>query len=305
LTLTRKSLNLRSVRGKSSQGSKQMKFENHPQTQKRSGGWAAPSLLRLNPQNDRQDFGDFPLEWAQKVCDPSYELTDEDKAAIEDLLSKSNPDDDKTMAWLVNSVSIFGVQDPLRGFWDGDEETFTVTAGNRRTTAVNIAVKVRGVNIEKVPTDLEKGNNPLDFVFRQWIENSGKKEFTAIEKAHNIQRMINMGASASDLPGILGISPAGMRSLLDLLVLLPEAQELVRNGEVSPSAAIEITRRAKQESSNPVAASTRATEKVLTLAKKAKESGAKHWLRRSIAMSKPFKLRGMKNLSLRLSKRGK
>jgi len=87
--------------------------------------------------------------------------------------------------------------------------------------------------------------------------------------------MINMGASASELPRILGISPAGMRSLLDLLVLLPEAQELVRNGEVSPSAAIEITRKAKQESSNPVAASTKATEKVLTLAKKAKESGAK------------------------------
>jgi hypothetical protein len=152
-----------------------MKFEAHSLTRKRSGGWAAISLLRLNPENDRKDFGDFPLEWAQRVCDPGYELTEEDKLEIERILDQASPDDDKSMRWLVNSVTRFGIQEPLRGYWDGEAETFTVTAGNRRTTAANIAIKVFGANILEAPTDLEKGGNPLDFVFRHGLRTQAAK----------------------------------------------------------------------------------------------------------------------------------
>lgn len=252
-----------------------MKFENHPLQRTRRGGWADISLLRLNPENDRKDFGDFSLELAQLVCDPKHELTEDEKNEIKRVLELAHADDDKSMRWLVNSIIRFGIQEPLRGYWDGDEEIFTVTAGNRRTTGANIAKKVFGADVQEAPVDLEKSKNPLDFVYRQWVENSGRKDFSEMEKATNIQRMLDLGARPDDLPAVLGVSGRRVNELLNLLVLLPEAQEIVKNGEVAPTVAIEIAKEAQAESSNPVKASKAATERVITLARTAQANGQK------------------------------
>lgn len=96
-----------------------------------------------------------------------------------------------------------------------------------------------------------------------------------MEKATNIQRMLDLGARPDDLPGVLGISGRRVNELLNLLVLLPEAQEIVKNGEVAATTAIEIAKEAQAESSNPVKASKAATERVITLARTAQANGQK------------------------------
>jgi hypothetical protein len=255
-------------------------YEDHADTRKRSGGWTAVHLLRLNPENDRREFGDFPLEWAVKICDPDYTPSEEDKQEIIRMLDEANPNDplyNKTMKWMVDSVMRFGVQEPLRGYWDKDTQTFVVTAGNRRTVASNIVVKVFGSDLKEVRTDLEKkegkSDNPLDLKFRQWIENHGRLDYSRMEEALTIRGMLDLGARLEDLPAVLGVGSEWLSETLNLPTLLPEAQELVKNGEVAPTTAIDIIKEARLESSNPVAASKKATRRVVTLAETAKASG--------------------------------
>jgi hypothetical protein len=81
-----------------------------------------------------------------------------------------------------------------------------------------------------------------------------------MEKALNVQRMLSLGARKEDLPGILGISAEAIGELLNLPNLLPEAQEIVKNGEVAAGVAIEIIKEEQREKLQPCKGFQKATD---------------------------------------------
>ncbi len=249
------------------------KFESHELNQKRSSGWAGVSVLRLNPANKRRDFGGIPAETAQKICDPAHELTEEEKSEIRDLLDSQDPYNDQTMRWLIDRILQLGFTSTLIGYWDSKTEEFIVTAGNRRTTAVSIINKIYGGSITRVPVEHENEKDVKKIALRQLVENAGRKDYSDVENAEAIEYCLSIGLTKEEVALARGVSVDTVSRLLNLLILQPEAKEVVRSGLISTDTAVSFAAKAQRETGNPIAASEQATQAIVRLGKEAKETG--------------------------------
>lgn len=133
----------------------------------------------------------------------------------------------------------FYQNNPLEIFSEGDD--VFLSDGHCRHTAV-MELIAEGVEIVTVPCVPEgKGVNDVDRILRQNISNSGKR-LTPLEEGYNIKRAIGYGLTVPQIAKRIGKSPTQVSRLLDLQAAPAEVHNLVRDGKVSASLAVETMR---------------------------------------------------------------
>ncbi|RWR30457.1 ParB/RepB/Spo0J family partition protein [Sinirhodobacter populi] len=151
---------------------------------------------------------------------------------------------------LAASISQVGVKVPLRvRFNNGVPE---LVDGECRLRAAMLA-RSRGVELLTVPVMTEdRYANDADLVLMQLTANSGKN-FTPLEKAEVMKRLLAHGWTETKIAEKVGISRLRVTQLLELSAAPSEVTRMVSEGKISATLAIETMRDAKGDDQKAVA----------------------------------------------------
>jgi ParB-like chromosome segregation protein Spo0J len=213
-----------------------------------------PQYLRFYPGNIRIDYGFesvavLPLVQrnVQVLGGHSHDLSQEEFDFV--LSSLGDPTDTESMAWLVDSIDEGGIQQPLRGYKEGD--FFISTDGNRRTAALVVLALMGKELPARVPIRPETYRNEFDLLAVQVVSNSGKK-LSALDEARIYDRALKLGYEEAEIATKLANgSVAKVRARLELLSLPSHAEKAVRAGYIAPTTAIQIQREADEKGIPP------------------------------------------------------
>jgi len=140
---------------------------------------------------------------------------------------------------LALSIAEMGVKEPLKVNWE-DGKAWIVN-GECRWRACMLAIK-RGVPIKSVPVISDDRNaNDADRLFQQFLSNTGKP-FTDLERARNFKRLLDLGWSQGDIATRSGKSQGWVSQTLALLTMPEPVKQMVTNGQVSPTLAMQVVR---------------------------------------------------------------
>jgi ParB family transcriptional regulator, chromosome partitioning protein len=155
--------------------------------------------------------------------------------------------DQSVIEGMARSIRQVGIIQPLRLRRSGAQ--LDLTDGELRLRAAKLA------GLSEVPAIIDEGNPAAAEVLQlQLIANCQRGDLTPLEKAHGIAELMeNCGCSASDAASKLGFSAATVSRLLALLTLPSAVMEKVQAGEISASAAYELSRVAHGDRQNALA----------------------------------------------------
>jgi hypothetical protein len=151
-----------------------------------------PQYLRFYPGNIRIDYGFTDVD-ALPLVQQSVHVLAGDKSYLSTeeldciLSSLGDPTDTESMAWLVDSIADGGIQQPLRGYKEGD--FFISTDGNRRTAALVVLALMGKELPARVPIRPETYRNEFDLLAVQVVSNSGKR-LSALDEARIYDRAL-------------------------------------------------------------------------------------------------------------------
>jgi len=213
-----------------------------------------PQYLRFYPGNIRIDYGFTDVD-ALPLVQQSVHVLAGDKSYLSTeeldciLSSLGDPTDTESMAWLVDSIADGGIQQPLRGYKEGD--FFISTDGNRRTAALVVLALMGKELPARVPIRPETYRNEFDLLAVQVVSNSGKR-LSALDEARIYDRALKLGYEESEIATKLANgSVAKVRARLELLSLPSHAEAAVRAGYIAPTTAIQIQREADEKGIPP------------------------------------------------------
>ena len=132
---------------------------------------------------------------------------------------------------LAQSIKLHGVQQPITVSDDGDG-TYTLFAGERRTMATRLA------KIKTIPAIITEG----DPAILALLENLQRQDLAPGEQADAFQELIDRGETQQSIADQLGIGRTIVAQKLRLLSLPKDADQLLREGEISEAAARQILR---------------------------------------------------------------
>lgn len=140
---------------------------------------------------------------------------------------------------LAASIKENGLRVPLRVRLAGDD--VFITQGHRRFAAINLLIS-RGEEIQSIECLAEpKHFNDADRTLDLFLSNDGAP-LTEMEKAEIVRRLLNMGWDQGKIAGRMGKSQSYVSHLQGLLAMPEAAQQMVRDGEVSATAALNTVR---------------------------------------------------------------
>lgn len=144
--------------------------------------------------------------------------------------------DQASIISLAESFMAVGQQQPLRVRAEGDH--FVLVDGERRLRAGQLReMATMAVIVETASLD------DADVLQRQLIANIQREDLQPLERARGIQQLKTLRkCTASEVAKLLAMSPATVTRLLALLSLPEELQRRIESGELSPSAAYELSR---------------------------------------------------------------
>jgi ParB/RepB/Spo0J family partition protein len=161
----------------------------------------------------------------------------------------SSPDAVEKLGELKESIRANGVRMPLEVRLDGDD--VFIVAGHRRHKAVMELID-EGAEIETVLVLHEaKGTNDAERTLNLVVSNSGEP-LKPLEVAEVVRRLVNYGWTEAQVMARLGWkSTATVRQHLDMLAMPAAVQQQVRDGDVSATLAVKITKQAKEAKADP------------------------------------------------------
>lgn len=143
---------------------------------------------------------------------------------------------------LTESIRINGVKVPLRGY--RKDGLFFITAGHRRFAACE-KLQADGVEV-LVPFMVEpKAYSVEQRIIDTFLTNDGKA-LNPIEQAEGIQRLINYGWSYKQIAESLSKSEVYIRKLCSLKMAPMLLQNLVINGTISGTLAMDVLKDGKE-----------------------------------------------------------
>ena len=144
---------------------------------------------------------------------------------------------------LALSIAEIGVREPLKCYMEND--VLYVSNGHSRLRAVTHAEKTFGIEIKAIPVLLEdRLSNDADRVLTLLTSNSGKP-LTRMEKAKVYKRLLNFGWSMKEIANRSGVDISTVSSTLEINIIPEAAKELIRDGKVSASLALEAVKEGK------------------------------------------------------------
>ena len=148
----------------------------------------------------------------------------------------STPENVAHVEWLAESIASEGIKEPLLGYMDGTR--FKVTNGECRMRAI-AKLAEDGVVVENVPVRLEaRYANDADRLYTQVTSNSGKN-FTPMELSTLFLRMVFLGQSEEVIAKRTATDVRRVKQLLDYQSLPARVKDMVKDGTVSVSFAME------------------------------------------------------------------
>jgi ParB family transcriptional regulator, chromosome partitioning protein len=143
---------------------------------------------------------------------------------------------------LAQSIAEVGVKEPLTVFWE-DGKAY-VTDGHCRLAASIRAIEHYKSELKTIPVKSEgRYSSEADRVLSQLVRNQGKP-LTPFEKGKVFKRLIDLGWQQNDIAKKVGLSPARVSQCLELQTLPAELKDLVVQGKVSASMALDMLKEA-------------------------------------------------------------
>lgn len=143
---------------------------------------------------------------------------------------------------LAKSIAEVGVKKPLVVYWE-DGKAY-VSDGHCRLMAAIRAIEVYKAEIKTVPvvTD-DRYANEADRIFGQIVHNQGKP-FSQLEQARVCKKLVDLGWSQNDIAAKAGFSAGRISQLLELLTAPEGVKNLITNGHVSATLAMNVVKNA-------------------------------------------------------------
>jgi ParB/RepB/Spo0J family partition protein len=133
----------------------------------------------------------------------------------------------------------------------GEDKKAVVIDGHRRMKALSIAVEKYDAKELKAFWCIQEkpGSNAESRIFDLFTRNSGKP-LTPIEQAAAVKRLIDYNWKVADISKKIGKTRIYVNNILNLNAASKEIRDTVKNGVLSPTAAVKLSQapKAKQES---------------------------------------------------------
>lgn len=151
---------------------------------------------------------------------------------------------------LALSIKEIGVKVPLELFWDDNKAW--VSDGHRRLLAAKYGIEHLDSEIKTVPAQtVDRYSNEADRILSQIIRNSGKP-LTSMEQAKVYKKLLDLGWLSKDIATKVGVSPARISQVLDLLAMPEPVKQMVAAGTVSPSLAAQTVKAAAGDNAKAI-----------------------------------------------------
>lgn len=148
---------------------------------------------------------------------------------------------------LVKNIMTNGVIQPVVIAKDGSQAV--VVAGRQRVKAAreaNQRLSEMGAEPLKVPCVLRRGDN-AEMYGIVIAENEQRRDDIPMDKARKLNRYLNYGGTIELAAEVFGVSLNTIKNWMALLDLTDEAKEAVKSGDISSSAAKELSHLPNQE----------------------------------------------------------
>ena len=154
----------------------------------------------------------------------------------------TDPSNIEHIDMLARSIAEIGVKKALVVYWE-DGKAY-VSDGHCRLHAAIRAIEVYKAEIKTVPvvTD-DRYANEADRIFGQIVHNQGKP-FSQLEQARVCKKLVDLGWSQNDIAKKAGMSAGRVSQLLELLTAPEGVKNLITNGHVSATLAMNVVKNA-------------------------------------------------------------
>lgn len=143
---------------------------------------------------------------------------------------------------LARSIAEVGVKEPITVVYENGEAW--VSDGHCRLLATMRAIEQYGAG-DKLKTILVKSedrySDEADRIFSQILRNSGKP-FTQLEQARTFKKLLDFGWDQKAIAAKSGYSGGRVSQILSLLTLPPAVKEMVQQGQVSATMAVQTVK---------------------------------------------------------------
>lgn len=154
-----------------------------------------------------------------------------------DLTDPTNVEHIDTLA---KSIAEVGVKSPLVVYWE-DGKAY-VSDGHCRLMAAIRAIEVYKADIKSVPViSDDRYSNEADRIFGQIVHNQGKP-FSQLEQSKVFKKLVDLGWNQSEIAKRSGISIGRVSQILELLTMPQGVKNLVTNGSVSATLAMQTVK---------------------------------------------------------------
>jgi len=164
---------------------------------------------------------------------------------------------------LAKSIVELGVIEPIIGFKNRNQDSYTLTDGHRRLSASLLALELNKQGdpefkdvskIERIPLRTSTSNKS-ERLYIMSVTGENKKALTELERAEMFSRLIEFGKEEGkkksevikEIIQKLGISSASVYNSLKLNELDPDVKAFVESGELSGGTAIAIARKTEDK----------------------------------------------------------
>jgi len=145
--------------------------------------------------------------------------------------------------WLADSMKVEGFyQDkPLAGYVavEEGEQVIYVYDGHCRLEATNIAIK-EGAEIQKVPVVVSQSGISMEDLAVVLVRGNGGKPLSPYEVGEVCKRLVRYGMEVPEIAKRLGFTETYVNSMLSLMASPLKLRQMVINGIVAASTAIEM-----------------------------------------------------------------
>lgn len=142
---------------------------------------------------------------------------------------------------LVDSMKQYGIQEPLKVYYDPEIEKYVVVKGHRRIQASKVIADAHGIAYETVDIPCSKYNSIPDAetILRDHLISNSGVPFTAIEKAEIVNRYMALGFTITEIAPKMNLTYQQTYNLEILHNAPPEIKEMIQEGLIASTLVIE------------------------------------------------------------------
>jgi ParB/RepB/Spo0J family partition protein len=176
-----------------------------------------------------------------KVVIVGFDTEDDDSHPLCDTISNNTATTEAGVKYAMEH----GIDEPCIGMRDGDR--VLIWRGRKRTRDLreaNTRLEAEGKAIKLLPVIIQKGAYDAPGTrAKRVMENWLRRDLSLLDKAHEANELLEHGeATKEELAERLGVKPARLKEILDLVNLSQPAKDAVNTGRISPSAIQPLTK---------------------------------------------------------------